>query len=159
MKNLKLAQIPRFDEDDEEEELIDFEDLAKNLSPRAQKTSAEGDGWLTDESEEGQLAIDVYEKPAAFVIKATIAGVKPEDIDISIENDMVTIRGQRRLEETVSDDDYLFRECYWGDFSRSIILPLPVKSDQVEAQLKNGVLTVTLPKAKPTNKIAIKLEE
>ena len=117
------------------------------------------EAWLTDDDEEGQLAIDVYQTPKAIVVKSTIAGVKPEDINISINNDMLTIRGTRKFTESVSAGDYFYQECYWGGFSRSIILPVAVKSDVVEANLENGVLTVTLPKANAAKQIAIKVTE
>jgi HSP20 family protein len=118
----------------------------------------EGD-WLDKEYEEGQLSIDVYQTPDNLVVKSTIAGVKPEDIDISINNDMLTIRGRREMEEKISDNHYLYRECYWGSFSRSIILPTEIKPEKIEAFLENGVLTIVLPKAKISKQISIKVRE
>jgi len=108
--------------------------------------------------EEGQLSIDVYQTAASLVVKSTIAGVKPEDIDISINNDMLTIRGKREMTERIEDDNYLFRECYWGSFSRSIILPIEIEAEKIEATLENGVLTIILPKAKITKQISIKVK-
>jgi HSP20 family protein len=116
--------------------------------------------WLPEEEyEEGQLSIDVYQTPDTIVIKSTIAGVKPEDIDISINNDMLTIRGRRHMTEKIKDDQYLYRECYWGSFSRSIILPVEIEPEKIEAILENGVLTITLPKAKSAKQISIKVKE
>ena len=115
--------------------------------------------WMDDDYEEGQLSIDVYQTPKTIVVKSTIAGVKPEDIDISINNDMLTIRGKREEEEKIKDDDYLYRECYWGSFSRSIILPVEVKAEEIEAILENGVLTIILPKSKATKQISVKIKE
>ena len=115
--------------------------------------------WMNDAYEEGQLSIDVFQTPKAIVVKSTIAGVKPNDIDISINNDMLTIRGKREHEETVEDCDYLYRECYWGSFSRSIILPVEVKPEKIQAILENGVLTVTIPKAKVAKAVAVKVKE
>ena len=88
-----------------------------------------------------------------------MGGVKPEDIDISINNDMVTIRGKRQEEETIQEDDYFYQECYWGGFSRSIILPTEIIPEKVDASLKNGVLTVRLPKAKKTQSVSVKVKE
>ena len=136
----------------EEEELEKIEE-EKNILE-----SEEGD-WIADEYEEGQLSIDVYQTPKDIIIKSTIAGVKPSDIDISINNDMLTIRGKRALKEEIREDNYLYRECYWGSFSRSIILPVEVKSDKIEASLENGVLTVALPKAKTSKQVSIKVKE
>lgn len=95
---------------------------------------------------EGQLAVDVYQTKSAIVIRAAIAGVQAEDIDVSVNNDMVTIKGTRRVDDDVSEGAYLYQECYWGGFSRTIILPVEVKADKVSASLKNGILRVTLPK-------------
>ena len=101
---------------------------------------------------EGQLTIDVYQTDSDIVIKSTIAGVKPEDLDVAINNDMVTITGERKQEETVTDENYYYQECYWGSFSRSVVLPVDVVADKAEATLKNGILTIRLPKAE-TNKV------
>ena len=70
---------------------------------------------------EGQLTIDVYQTEGEIVIKSTIAGVKPEDLDVAINNDMVTIKGERKNEEVVSGENYYYQECYWGNFSRSVV--------------------------------------
>lgn len=113
------------------------------------------DDWLK-ENEEGQLAVDVYQDEKNIIIRAPIAGVGPEDLDISLHNDMVTIRGRREYENRVEEKDYFYRECYWGSFSRSIILPTDVKTEEVEANLKNGVLTVILPKAQKARLITVK---
>ncbi|MBU0648779.1 Hsp20/alpha crystallin family protein [Patescibacteria group bacterium] len=110
--------------------------------------------WL-DHPNEGELSVDVFEQDGNVIIKSTIAGVKPQDIDISIENDMVTIRGKRHEEETARDRNFFVQECYWGNFSRTIILPTHVRGDQAEAILKNGVLKLTIPKATGAAKINI----
>ncbi|MDO8668497.1 MAG: Hsp20/alpha crystallin family protein [bacterium] len=115
--------------------------------------------WLGDDYDEGQLSIDVYQTPNKLVVKSTIAGVKPENIDISINNDMLTIRGKRLCQEEISEENYLIKECYWGGFSRSVILPVEVEAEKVEASIDNGVLTVILPKAKSAKQIFIKVSE
>jgi len=143
-----------YEDGEEEEETEEEDDEEKKISP----TEVE-DEWPAEEFEEGQLSIDVFQTPKAIVVKSTIAGVKPEDIDISINNDMLTIRGRRELNEIVEDQNYLFRECYWGSFSRSIILPVEIEADKVEATIENGVLSVTLPKAKNAQQIQIKVKE
>ena len=107
--------------------------------------SGEEESWVADQ--EGQLTIDVYQTESDIVIKSTIAGVRPEDLDIQINNDMVTIRGERRKEEETRDEDYYYQECYWGAFSRSIILPVDIQANKAEAVMKNGILTIRLPKA------------
>jgi HSP20 family protein len=112
--------------------------------------------WLSDY--EGQLNIDMYQTKDNVIIKSTIAGVRPEDMDITVANDMVTIKGARKREETVSEDDYFYQECYWGNFSRSVIVPVDIDSEHIEADLKDGILTVVVPKAAKakTKKIKVK---
>ena len=99
---------------------------------------------------EGQLTIDVYQTDNDIFIKSTIAGVKPEDLDVAINNDMVTIKGERKQEDAVPQENYYYQECYWGPFSRSVLLPVDIISDKAEAALKNGILTIRLPKADVT---------
>jgi HSP20 family protein len=99
---------------------------------------------------EGQLTIDVYQTENDIVIKSTIAGVKPEDLDVSINNDMVTVKGERKNEEIVENGNYYYQECYWGSFSRSVLLPVDVIPEKADAALKNGILTIRLPKADTT---------
>jgi HSP20 family protein len=98
--------------------------------------------------EDGQLSVDVYQDAASIYIKSTIAGVEPEDIDISFDNDMITIRGKRKQDKTIRGEDYFYQECYWGGFSRSIILPVDVQEEKIKATIRNGILTIELPKAK-----------
>ncbi len=112
--------------------------------------------WLTDELE-GQLSVDVYQKGGAIVVKSTIAGVEPEDLEIFLNRDMLTIKGKREHEGRVEQGDYFIRECYWGKFSRTIILPSDVKSEEAKATLKDGVLTIAMPKAQHARAIPVKL--
>jgi HSP20 family protein len=107
---------------------------------------------------EGQLLLDVYQDEQNLYIKSTIAGVKPEDLEISINNDLLTIRGSRQGQNETGEIDYFYRECYWGSFSRSIILPVEVKHDKISAVLKNGVLTITLPKIEKKRNIPVQIQ-
>jgi HSP20 family protein len=106
---------------------------------------ASQEDWLSEY--EGQLTIDMYQTKDNVIIKSTIAGVKPEDIDVTIANDMVTIRGERRRDFEASAEDYFYQECYWGSFSRSVVLPVDVDIENVSADMRDGILTVVLPKA------------
>jgi len=124
--------------------------------PQPEQSSSPSGDWL-EENDEGQLSVDVFQTADSVVIRSTIAGVRPEDIDIAINNDMITIRGERQNEEEVIEDDYFYQECYWGAFSRSIILPVEVKAEEVDATLKNGVLTVKLPKAQKSKSVSVKV--
>lgn len=135
-----------------------FFQLGNKIEPKKPAELIEENDWL-GESYDGQLSIDVFQTEKEIIIKSTIAGVKPEDIDISINKDMVTIRGRRHQEETVLDENYLYRECYWGGFSRSIILPTDIKAEKVKATLKNGILTVVLPKTIRPKPHSIKVKE
>jgi len=112
----------------------------------------------TDLEEEGQLSVDVYQDKDNITIKSTIAGVEPEDIDISFDNDMITIRGQRQKDLSIRKENYFYQECYWGGFSRSIILPAEVLEDKIKATIKNGILTIVLPKAKK-KEVNIKVDD
>ncbi len=108
---------------------------------------------------EGQLTIDVYQTPNEIVIKSTIAGVKPEDLDVTINNDMLTIKGIRKNDARIKPEDYYYQECYWGPFSRSVILPVDVEAESIKAELKNGILTIILPKASKAKTKTITVEE
>ncbi|MBI2005013.1 Hsp20/alpha crystallin family protein [Patescibacteria group bacterium] len=95
---------------------------------------------------EGELSVDVYQTPTHIVIKAMIAGVRPEDLDVSLTRDMVTIRGKREQHTEGGGDDFFFQELYWGSFSRTIVLPQEVEIEEAEASEKHGLLTIRLPK-------------
>jgi HSP20 family molecular chaperone IbpA len=99
-----------------------------------------------EEAMEGELSVDVYQTPTHIVIKAMIAGVRPEDLDVSITRDMVTIRGKREQHTEGSTGDFYFQELYWGSFSRTIVLPQEVEIEEAEAVEKHGLLVIRLPK-------------
>ncbi len=107
---------------------------------------------------EGKLTIDVYQTPAEIVVESAIAGVKPEDLDINVSNDSITIKGERYREEKISDENYFYQECYWGRFSRSVILPEEVDPDGAKVSFKNGILTVKMPKASRRKTKKLKVE-
>ena len=123
------------------------EDMQENEEVEETQNAPAGssEDWLSEY--EGQLTIDMYQTKDNVIIKSTIAGVRPEDIDVTIANDMVTIRGERRRDFDASSEDYFYQECYWGSFSRSVVLPVDVDIELVNADLKDGILTVILPKA------------
>ncbi len=134
----KLTGSMRMDEEMDEEILEE--------KPVQTKATSKNEDWLAEEEEEGQLTVDVYQTPGEIVIKSMVAGVKPEDLDISITRDMVTIKGKRETERFVKEDDYFHRELYWGSFSRSIMLPGEVDVEEAEAIEKHGLLIIRLPK-------------
>ncbi len=121
---------------------LDEEESAER-SGGGQRLMAEEDEL---ESEDAELTIDVYQTPEAIIIKSMIAGVRPEDLDVSITRDMVTIKGTRAEEHVISDEDYFAKELYWGSFSRTVSLPEEIDVDEAEAVEKHGLLILKLPK-------------
>ena len=115
--------------------------------PVADEAAAEGD-WEEDDAVPGQLAVDVYETAEKLYVKARTAGVNKSDLDVSISDNTLTVRGTLSSGDEVEAENYYLQECYWGEFSRSIALPVPVKEDEVEAILKDGVLTIGFTKVK-----------
>jgi len=101
---------------------------------------------ILNDEEEGQLAVDMCQTPTDIIIKTMVAGVKPEDLDIAITRDMVTIRGKRMESYEATENDFFHKELYWGSFSRTIVLPAEVEIEEAEASEKHGLLTLILPK-------------
>src|SRR3989344_4166113 len=148
----------------EEIELEPHVELAKtaHLSVTPEKKSAkDSHSDLSElmEEGEGQLTIDVYQTDNEIVVESTIAGVEPDNLDIDITPESVTIRGKREKEKKIADENYFYQECYWGKFSRSVILPQEVNPDESTAALKNGVLTIRMPKVdrKKSKKLKVNL--
>ena len=104
------------------------------------------ESWENEEEEDGELAVDVYQTDDDIVVQAMIAGVNPDDIDISITRDMVTIKGRRVAPRRIEGGEYFHQELYWGPFSRTILLPEEVEADHAEAVEKHGLLMLKLPK-------------
>lgn len=113
---------------------------------------------LWSEEEEGELTVDVYQTPSEVVIKSMVAGVRPEDLDISITRDMVTIKGKRETEKNIQDDDYFHQELYWGSFSRTIMLPAEIDVEESEAIEKHGLLIIKLPKVDKNRQTRLKVK-
>ena len=127
----------------------------KTISPGSNQNA----DWMEDY--EGQLAVDVFQTDDDVVIKAPLAGVKPEDLEISITDEVVTIKGERKEQEEIARENYLCQECYWGAFARAYVLPVAVVGDKAQASLKNGILTIKIPKQEKTKvkTIQVKTEE
>ena len=104
------------------------------------------DEWIAPE-DEGEMSVDIYETDDAVIIKAPLAGVESENIEIALHQDLLTIKGKRELKDVPHSANKLAGECFWGKFSRSILLPHHSSNDKVQAELKNGLLTIILPKA------------
>lgn len=150
-------KTPEADEPEEEEQYLN-EAMDEPEPEPEEEYSDEDTGNGDQEEQEGQLTVDVFQDDTNIVVQSTIAGVAPDDLDVSITNDMVTIRGERRRSYDMDDEDYFYQECYWGTFSRSIILPVEIDADRAEAKIKNGILTIRIPKANAamTRKLKVK---
>ena len=103
-------------------------------------------------------ALDVYQTPNEVVVKATMPGLKPQDVSIDITGETLTIKGESKAEEEVKKEDYLYQERRYGSFSRSVVLPGGLKTDKAEATMEDGVLTLTIPKAEEVKPKAIKVK-
>ena len=108
--------------------------------------------------EEGELSVDVYQTPTEIIIEAMVAGVKPEDLHLSITRDMVTIKGRRDGNTQISGDDYFYKELYWGTFTRTILLPHEVEIEEAEAVEKHGLLIIRLPKVDKARQQKLKVK-
>lgn len=108
--------------------------------------------------EEGELSVDVYQTSNEIIIEAMVAGVKPEDLHLSITRDMVTIKGRRDGNTSVTHDDYFYKELYWGTFTRTILLPHEVEIEEAEAVEKHGLLIIRLPKIDKARQTKLKVK-
>ena len=120
----------------------------------------EGSMWdhSNDEPQEGELPVDMYHTGDSIVIRALVAGVSPDDLDIAITRDMVTIKGRRQEIQEAADDDYYHRELFWGGFSRTLLLPEEVLIDEADAKEKHGLLEITLPKVDKDRSTKLKVK-
>lgn len=128
---------------------LNDDDLAQGGSDQQQPAAPADENW--DEAEEdfpGQLAVDVYETDEKLVVKARTAGVNKEDLDVSISDGILTVSGTLSSGDDTDATNWHIQECYWGEFSRTVALPVAVKEDEVEAVLKDGVLTIIFNKVK-----------
>jgi HSP20 family protein len=124
------------------------EDEAQAEQQASELQPMEEEDWDANQPVAGQLAVDVYETKEKLVVKGRVAGVNKSDLDVSISDNTLTIRGTLDAGEEEGVENYFLQECYWGEFSRSIVLPVPVKEEEIEAMLKDGVLTISFAKVK-----------
>ena len=114
--------------------------------------------WIEEENDEAELAIDLYQTPADIIVQTMVAGVKPEDLEISIARDTITVRGKREESRTIDEDNYFSKELYWGKFSRTITLPAEVEPEQVEATERHGLLTIKIKKVDKDKKNSVRVK-
>ena len=147
--------------DDEMEELSGIHSEQINESSVQESPNEEGEinnTWMEEEAETGELTIDMYQTPSDVIIKTMVAGVKPDDLDVSITRDMVTITGERSERNIVDEKDYFSRELYWGSFSRTITLPEEIDIEGAEAKEEHGLLVLTLPKVDKEKQTKVKVK-
>jgi len=132
----------------------EYEDEKENPQTPVKSNSKD---WLDDSEEEGELTVDVYQTDTEIIIKTMVAGVKPDDLDVSITRDMVSIKGKREVERTIDESEYLHKELYWGSFSRTIVLPQEIDVDAAEAIEKHGLLILRLPKLNKNRQTKVKV--
>ncbi len=155
--------IMPFEQADEEEEELPIKHVpakAKSSAMSIPKTATHitYDDEEEADMEEGELSVDVYQTNTEIIIEAMVAGVKPEDLHLSITRDMVTIKGRRDGNTQVTHDDYFYKELYWGSFTRSILLPHEVEIEEAEAVEKHGLLIIRLPKVDKARQTKLKVK-
>ena len=130
--------------------------INKEEKPASAEDSAGKEKWF---EQKGELTVDVYQTEDDLVIQSAVAGVRPENLDIVIENDILTIEGNRRKPDEDKEKNYFYQECYWGPFSKRIILQEEVDNSRVEAMMKDGILTIRIPKIqrKRKRKVVVKV--
>lgn len=130
---------------------------APTPEPIAEESQLAENDWM-DDSGEGQLSVDVYQTSDDIVIRAHVAGVRPDELDVSITRDMVTIKGKREEAREVEDEDYFYKELYWGSFSRTILLPQEIEVEEATANEKHGLLIIRLPKIDKAKQTKLKVK-
>ncbi len=126
----------------------------KKLSIKGEKEN----NWLEEAEEEAELTVDVYQTPGDIIVQTMIAGVRPDDIELIIARDMVTIKGKREETRKIEEENYFSKELYWGSFSRTILLPQEIDPEEAEATEKHGLLTIKLPKIDKEKKTSVKVK-
>ncbi|OGI76146.1 hypothetical protein A3C67_01930 [Candidatus Nomurabacteria bacterium RIFCSPHIGHO2_02_FULL_42_19] len=125
---------------------------------KGEKVDKKNGNWMAEENDEAELAVDVYQTATDIVVQTMVAGVKPEDIELTIARDIMTIRGKREENRNVDEENYFIKELYWGKFSRSISLPQEVEPEEVDATERHGLLTVRLQKVDKEKKNTVRVK-
>ncbi|KKQ87583.1 MAG: Protein containing Heat shock protein Hsp20 protein [Parcubacteria group bacterium GW2011_GWF2_38_8] len=152
MRNKKRSFFERLTGGIHNEDELDEE---KGSSNRGEKKN--GNGWMEEENEEMELVVDVYQTPTDIILQTMVAGVKPEDLELTIARDVITIKGKREENRNIDEENYFVKELYWGKFSRTILLPQEVEPEEVEATEKHGLLTVKIQKVDKEKRNSIKV--
>ena len=137
------------------DENFNLEPVEKKDQEEKKEQISQKEKWLEPK---GELAIDLYETENEFVVEAPIAGVKREEIEILIENDILKIRGERKRRKKEKIKKYLIEECFWGKFSREIIFPQEIDGSRAEAVFENGILIIQVPKIQKKKRVKLELK-
>ena len=132
------------------------EDAVKKISVK--KNGKDVGNWIEEEDQDAELTMDIYQTPGDIIVQTMVAGVRPEDLEISISRDMITVKGKREESRTIDEENYFTKELYWGTFSRTISLPQEVDPEEAEAMEKHGLLTIKLPKIDKEKKTSVKVK-
>lgn len=146
----KLTGTAHLEEEQEEVQ------ASRNVT-KTEKKNGNGN-WIEEENDEAELTVDVYQTNSDIVIQAMVAGVKPEDLELTIARDMVTIRGKRGENRNIDEENYFTKELYWGKFARTILLPQEIEPEEVEAIEKHGLLTIKLQKVDRERKNVVRVK-
>ena len=126
----------------------EYEEPKKNsmVISKGTRDKKPDNNWIEEENEEAELAVDVYQTPTDIIVQTMVAGVKPEDLELAIARDIITIKGHREENRTIDENNYFSKELYWGKFSRTISLPAEVEPEEAEATEKHGLLIIKIKK-------------
>ncbi len=122
------------------------------------KSRDKENAWIEEENEEAQLTVDVYQTPTEIIVQTMVAGVRPEDLQINITRDMITIKGKREENKMIAPDNYFTKELYWGSFARTILLPQEIEPEEAEAIERHGLLMIRLPKIDKGRQTSLKVK-
>jgi len=153
IKKTIWAKLTKLSDKDLDLEGKEIEWIKKEEKKKKVEELPKKEDWWLPQIAEGKLSLDIYQKNGKIIVKSPIAGVKSEDLEIIIDKDILTIKGERKKYEEVDEKNYFHRECFWGKFSRTVILPTKVEIENVKASLKNGILTIILPIKKEEEEI------
>ena len=146
----RLTGSVRAEEENEEE--------VKKLMVNSKKNGKVQGNWIEEEEEDAELTVDVYQTPTDIIVQTMVAGVRPEDLELTIARDLITIKGKREESRTIDEENYFTKELYWGSFSRTISLPQEINPEEAEATEKHGLLTIKLPKIDKDRKTSVKVK-
>lgn len=141
-----------------EHEVPQYGSAKKDFSPLKVHGTEEAVVHEDDTEEEGQLSVDMYETDKEIILEAMVAGVRPDDLQLNIARDHVTIRGKREPNTQIDDEGYFIKELYWGAFSRTVNLPHEIIIEEADAVEKHGLLILRLPKLDKNRQAKIRVK-